>query len=128
MYKNPYAIRPGEKLTRQEALNRYFDWSLFCAAQKVNSKKEACDDDLWGYHLCCEDHVNLRNEIRAFIDYFYHLEMVSPDSLLSVHDLIKAIKKHHLTVDLKKFRQYTVSLRPGALEALLLKEIPWLSE
>ena len=89
MHQNPFVLKPGEKLTPQELLDRFLLWDENRTETRAWEIKKDCDVDLWKGHLCCEDHFHYSHEHDDFLRYFVHLDAMSYGDVGFDNDLIK---------------------------------------
>jgi hypothetical protein len=99
MSENPYAIKPGEKLSPQQLFERYIDWSISVDVVR-NTRYDTCEKDLWPSWLCCSAHLALATEMHVFHMYFRHLNMFfeGPTSF-SMNGIIQMIKRCNLIIN-----------------------------
>ena len=98
MYKNPFAIKPGEKLTPQQLFERYVDWHNYNESNPVDMS-DNCHTLLNTIDFCCKDHFQLRAENDVFFRYFHHLAMTEyTDMDFSVKSMIQMIKSSGLKI------------------------------
>ncbi|KKT45136.1 MAG: hypothetical protein UW35_C0043G0010 [Candidatus Collierbacteria bacterium GW2011_GWF2_44_15] len=95
---NPYALKPGEHLTRQQLFNRYIDWRVFNITNKVLDPGAKCDTLLYPGLLCCEYHMRIPAEENQFMLYFSLLGLTKNiESAFSTSVLKEMIVNNHLS-------------------------------
>ncbi len=99
MYQNPYALKAGEKLSPEELLERYLDWTNYAREVEAWKWNTSCDWDLHKSWLCCEDHLRYQLEMNHFHHYFVHHFMQSPlEPGFSLDSMIEVIHNLELQI------------------------------
>lgn len=107
MYKNKFALKPGEKLTPQKLFDRYVDWKIYSDSVHAKGRKSDCDNDLFDGHLCCKHHFQISHEYDDFFRYLCHLKMIDYSNTAISYDLIRSfIKSFDLNYDIAKLAKF----------------------
>lgn len=106
---NPHKIKPRDKLTLDEVMERYLDWNQWNREHGRQAPSVFCDSDLHKSHLCCADHMAYSAEYGAFFRYFFHYtydRMVGNGAGFSPHSMKVFCREHGVRINTMKAAQF----------------------